>query len=111
MHRFCCNISELRAVEFTNSAAIICQNPKMTAINSCIEVDLTGQVCADSIGERLYSGVGGQIDFMSGAAQGLDGLGKPIIAMQSATKRGESKIVPVLKSGMRLYQFVYRPLL
>lgn len=91
--------SEMRDVEFTNNVAIICQNPRMTAINSCIEVDLTGQVCADSIGERLYSGFGGQIDFIRGAAVGLDGEGKAIIAMPSATRRGESKIVPILKSG------------
>lgn len=90
---------EMRDVEFTNNVAIICQNPRMTAINSCIEVDLTGQVCADSIGERLYSGFGGQIDFIRGAAVGLDGEGKAIIAMPSATRRGESKIVPILKSG------------
>ncbi|KAK3101047.1 hypothetical protein FSP39_000556 [Pinctada imbricata] len=90
---------EMRDVEFTNSTSIICQNPKMTAINSCIEVDLTGQVCADSIGPRMYSGFGGQIDFIRGAALGLDGQGKPIIAMPSATKKGESKIVPELKYG------------
>lgn len=93
----------MRDVEFTNNVAIICQNPRMTAINSCIEVDLTGQVCADSIGERLYSGFGGQIDFIRGAAIGLDGEGKAIIAMPSATRRGESKIVPILKSG-KFYQ-------
>jgi acyl-CoA hydrolase len=58
---------------------------KVTAINSCIEVDLTGQVCADSIGEVMYSGFGGQIDFIRGAALGLDGKGKPIIAMPSVT--------------------------
>jgi acyl-CoA hydrolase len=57
-------------VAFTNSTAVICQNPKVTAINSCIEVDLTGQVCADSIGEVMYSGFGGQIDFIRGAALG-----------------------------------------
>lgn len=101
------NFSEMRDVEFTNNVAIICQNPRMTAINSCIEVDLTGQVCADSIGERLYSGFGGQIDFIRGAAVGLDGEGKAIIAMPSATRRGESKIVPILKSGMfnKLFNF------
>lgn len=86
-------------VSFTNSTAVICQNPKVTAINSCIEVDLGGQVCADSIGERIYSGFGGQIDFISGAALSLDGRGKPIIAMTSSTKRGESKIVNMLKNG------------
>ncbi|XP_071163329.1 succinyl-CoA:acetate/propanoyl-CoA:succinate CoA transferase-like [Mytilus edulis] len=90
---------EMCDVSFTNSTAVICQNPKVTAINSCIEVDLGGQVCADSIGERIYSGFGGQIDFISGAALSLDGRGKPIIAMTSSTKRGESKIVNMLKNG------------
>lgn len=86
-------------ISFVNQVAIVAQNPKVTAINSCIEVDLTGQVCADSIGTRMYSGVGGQIDFMRGAALGTDGLGKPILAMPSATSKGESKIVPILKQG------------
>lgn len=71
----------------------------MTAINSCIEIDITGQVNSDSIGTRIYSGFGGQVDFINGAAQGLDGKGKPIIALASVTKNGESKIVPFLKPG------------
>jgi acyl-CoA hydrolase len=95
-------VSEMCDVAFTNNTAVICQNPKVTAINSCIEVDLTGQVCADSIGEVIYSGFGGQIDFMQGAALGLDGRGKPIIAIPSTTKRGESKIVNMLKPGKKL---------
>lgn len=74
----------------------------MTAINSCIEVDLTGQICSDSIGTRMYSGFGGQVDFIRGAAEGLDGKGKPIIALPSATNKGQSKIVPTLKQGMLL---------
>ncbi|CAH1775592.1 unnamed protein product [Owenia fusiformis] len=86
-------------IEFVNNTAIICQNPKVTAINSCIEVDVTGQVVSDSIGARMYSGVGGQIDFIRGAALGLDGLGMPILALPSQTKRGESKIVGYLKEG------------
>lgn len=86
-------------VGFVNLVSIISQNPKVTAINSCIEVDLTGQVVSDSIGTRLYSGVGGQVDFLRGAALGSDGLGKPILALNSVTKRGESKIVPFLKQG------------
>ncbi|XP_060583073.1 4-hydroxybutyrate coenzyme A transferase-like [Ruditapes philippinarum] len=90
---------EMCDVAFTNNSAVICQNPKVTAINSCIEVDLTGQICADSIGTRIYSGFGGQIDFIRGAAICLDGRGKPIIAMPSATRRGETKIVPTLKLG------------
>jgi len=86
-------------VSFVNSVPIIAQNPKVTAINSCIEVDITGQVVSDSIGNRMYSGVGGQVDFIRGAAVCRDGLGKPILAMPSVTSRGESKIVPYLKKG------------
>ena len=69
----------------------------MVAINSAVEIDLTGQVCADSIGPRQYSGVGGQMDFIRGAA--LSQGGKPIIAMPSMTRKGISKIVPYLKEG------------
>ena len=76
---------------------MIRRNPKVTAVNSAIEVDLTGQVCADSIGTYQYSGVGGQMDFIRGASLSEDG--KPIIALPSTTKRGESKIVPFLKEG------------
>ncbi|KAL9953208.1 hypothetical protein ACROYT_G040586 [Oculina patagonica] len=86
-------------VGFVNLVSIIAQNPKVTAINSCIEVDLTGQVVSDSIGTRMYSGVGGQVDFLRGAALGHDGLGKPILALNSVTSRGESKITPFLKEG------------
>ncbi|XP_064099010.1 4-hydroxybutyrate coenzyme A transferase-like [Macrobrachium nipponense] len=86
-------------VSFVNNIPIIAENPKVTAINSCIEVDLTGQVVSDSIGTRMYSGVGGQVDFLRGAAVCRDGLGKPILAMPSVTSRGESKIVPFLKQG------------
>lgn len=82
---------------YTNDTAIIRQNPKVTAINSALEIDLSGQVCADSIGYRMYSGVGGQMDFIRGAA--LSHGGKPIIAMPSTTNKGESKIVPFLKPG------------
>lgn len=82
---------------YTNSAHIISQNPKVTAINSGIEVDLTGQVCSDSIGSRIYSGVGGQMDFIRGAA--LSKGGKPIIALPATTKDGTSKIVCQLKPG------------
>lgn len=86
-------------VGWVNSTAIISQNPRVTAINSCIEVDLTGQVVSDSIGTRIYSGVGGQVDFIRGASLGTDGLGKPIIALCSNTRKNESKIVPFLKQG------------
>lgn len=82
---------------YTNNTHVIAQNPKVVAINSAIEIDLTGQVCSDSIGSRIYSGVGGQMDFIRGAA--LSQGGKPIIAMPSKTSSGESKIVPFLKPG------------
>uniref|UniRef100_A0A1I8INC2 Acetyl-CoA hydrolase n=1 Tax=Macrostomum lignano TaxID=282301 RepID=A0A1I8INC2_9PLAT len=90
---------ELCDIHFVNKVAIISQNPRVTAINSCIEIDLTGQVVSDSIGPRIYSGVGGQIDFMRGAALSSDGLGVPIIALQSSTKKGGSKIVPFIREG------------
>ena len=84
-------------IAYINDTAIIRQNPKVTAINSAIEVDMTGQVCADSIGTYHYSGVGGQMDFMRGAS--LSTRGKPIIALPSTTKKGIARIVPVLKQG------------
>ncbi|MBS1797567.1 MAG: acetyl-CoA hydrolase/transferase family protein [Acidobacteria bacterium] len=84
-------------VAYVNDPAVIRRNPKVTAINSAIEIDLTGQVCADSIGTRVYSGVGGQIDFIRGAS--LSEGGKPIIALPSVTGKGESKITPFLKQG------------
>lgn len=82
---------------YTNDTALIRQNPKVTAINSAIEIDLTGQVCADSIGTYQYSGVGGQMDFIRGAS--LSEGGKPIIAMPSTTNKGISKITSFLKEG------------
>lgn len=82
---------------YVNDGSIIRTNPRVVAINSAIEIDLTGQVCADSIGTRLYSGVGGQMDFMRGAA--LSEGGKPVIALGSVTGKGDSKIVPFLKQG------------
>lgn len=88
---------DMRESSFVNDTAVIRRNPKMTAINSAIEVDLTGQVCADSIGAKMYSGVGGQMDFIRGAA--LSDGGKAIIALPSVTKKGESRIVPFLKQG------------
>jgi acyl-CoA hydrolase len=84
-------------IAYTNDTAVIRRNPKVTAINSAIEVDLTGQVCADSIGDRHYSGVGGQMDFIRGAA--LSEGGKPIIALPSVTSKGEPRIVSYLKPG------------
>lgn len=84
-------------VAYVNDTAVIRRNPKVTAINSAIEVDLTGQVCADSIGYRQFSGVGGQMDFIRGAL--LSPGGKPIIALPSSTRRGESRLVAALKPG------------
>jgi acyl-CoA hydrolase len=84
-------------VSYVNDTSVIRKNKRVSAINSAIEIDLTGQVCADSIGTKIYSGVGGQMDFMRGAA--LSEKGKPIIALNAATHAGISKIVPVLTSG------------
>jgi Acetyl-CoA hydrolase len=84
-------------VGYTNSIDIISKNPKVTSINSALQVDLTGQVCADSLGTKFYSGVGGQIDFIRGASCSLGG--KPIIAMPSVTNKGVSKIASVLNLG------------
>ncbi|MBY0245371.1 MAG: 4-hydroxybutyrate CoA-transferase [Sphingobacteriaceae bacterium] len=88
---------ELRESSYVNDTSVIRKNPKMIAINSAIEVDITGQVCADSIGSRMYSGVGGQMDFIRGAS--LSEGGKAIIALPSITKNGDSRIVPFLKQG------------
>ncbi len=91
------------AIEFhpcdrTNDTSLIRKNPKVCAINAAIELDLTGQVCADSIGHRIYSGIGGQMDFIHGAA--LSPGGKPIIALPSTAAGGKvSRIVPTLKQG------------
>jgi len=84
-------------VSFVNDTSVIRRNPKAVAINSAIEVDLTGQVCADSIGIYQYSGIGGQMDFMRGAS--LSEGGKPVIALPSVTSKGISRIVPLLKPG------------
>jgi len=89
---------EMHPVDYTNDTAIIRRNARMTAINSAIQVDLTGQVCADSMGTHLYSGVGGQMDFMRGAA--LSAGGKPIIALPSTARQGTvSRIVATLAEG------------
>jgi len=84
-------------IQYVNDTKVIRKLPKMTTINSAIEVDITGQVSADSIGIRMYSGVGGQMDFMRGSS--LSEGGKPIIALPSITARGESKIAALLKPG------------
>lgn len=83
--------------DYVNNPTIIARNKKVISINSAIEVDLTGQVCADSIGPKIISGVGGQIDYIRGAS--LSEGGKPIIAITSRTKNGISRIVPFLKEG------------
>lgn len=93
-------VVEMHPTEYVNDPFIIAQNERMVAINSAIEIDLTGQVCSDSIGPRLYSGVGGQVDFIYGASRSKGGI--PIIAMPStAVVKGQtvSKIVPTLKPG------------
>ncbi|GHV66766.1 4-hydroxybutyrate CoA-transferase [Bacteroidia bacterium] len=84
-------------VSYTNDPCIIARQPKVTAINSALSVDITGQVNADSIGTKFYSGCGGQLDFIRGAAASEGG--KPIIALPSITNKGISKIAPVLLSG------------
>jgi 4-hydroxybutyrate CoA-transferase len=92
---------EMRRTEYVNDPFVVAQNDRMVAINAAIEVDLTGQVCADSIGPRLYSAVGGQLDFVYGASRSRGGV--PIIAMPSSSELRDgtvaSKIVPMLKQG------------
>ncbi|MBS3945975.1 MAG: 4-hydroxybutyrate CoA-transferase, partial [Melioribacter sp.] len=91
-------IFEFHPQEYVNDPFLISKNYKMVAINSSIEVDLTGQVCSDSIGTIFYSGIGGQVDFVRGAAHSEGG--KPIIALPAATKDLKfSRIVPTLKPG------------
>ncbi len=84
-------------IAYVNDTKVIRKNDRVVSINSAIEIDLTGQVCADSIGTRMYSGVGGQMDFIRGAT--LSPGGKAILALPSTTRRGESRIVPFLKPG------------
>ena len=87
----------MKDIKYVNNSWIIAQNPHMKAINSAVEVDLTGQICADSIGTRIWSGTGGQVDFVKGAV--MSEGGKSITAFASQTKYGGSKIVPVLHEG------------
>ena len=84
-------------ISYVNDTSLMRQNPMVTAINSAIEIDLTGQICSDSIGTYQYSGIGGQMDFIHGAS--LSEGGKPIIAIPSQTSKGISRIVPFLKEG------------
>jgi acyl-CoA hydrolase len=89
---------EFHPCDRTNDTSLIRRNDKVVAINSCLQVDLTGQVCADSIGHRIYSGIGGQMDFIRGAA--LSRGGKPILALRSTASGGKiSRIVPELNPG------------
>jgi acyl-CoA hydrolase len=89
---------EFHGCDRTNDTALIRKNPRVTAINSALEIDLTGQVCADSIGHRIFSGIGGQMDFVRGAA--LSKGGKPVIALPSTASGGTvSRITPMLKTG------------
>ncbi len=91
-------IFEMRPTEYVNDPFIIAQNERMVSINSALEVDLTGQVCADSIGTQIYSGVGGQVDFVRGASRSKGGM--TFIALPSTAKNGSlSRIVPQLKPG------------
>lgn len=90
-------IVQLLDITYVNDTSVIRKLSKMTAINSAVEIDLTGQVCADSIGEKMFSGVGGQMDFVRGAS--LSDGGKPIFALPSTTSKGQSRIVPTLKTG------------
>jgi len=84
-------------IGYVNNPTVIARNPKVHAINSAVEIDLTGQVCADSVGSRIVSGVGGQMDFMRGAA--LSRGGKPILALTSRTKSGAPRLVSTLAKG------------
>jgi acyl-CoA hydrolase len=87
----------MRDIAYTNDPWTIARNPRVVSINSATEIDLTGQVSADSIGERIYSGTGGQLDFVRGAK--LSEGGKAIIALASRTSKGAPKIVPTLRPG------------
>lgn len=87
----------MREIKYTNDPWTIAQNDNMISINSAVEIDLTGQICADSIGTRIFSGTGGQLDFVRGAKMSKGG--KAIIALASRTNKGKSKIVPVLQPG------------
>lgn len=89
---------EFHPTEYTNDPSVVAKNDRMVAINSAIEVDFTGQVCSDSMGTRIYSGFGGQLDFIRGARRSVGG--KPVIALPSTAARGTvSRIVPTLKPG------------
>lgn len=88
---------QMRDIKYTNDPCVIAQNDNVVSLNSAVEIDLTGQVCADSIGTRIFSGTGGQLDFVRGAKMSKGG--KAVIALASRTNKGMSKIVPMLKPG------------
>ena len=91
-------IFEFHPTAYTNDPGLIARNDNMVAINSALQIDLTGQVCSDSIGNQFYSGIGGQVDFLRGASRSKGG--KPIIAISSTAKKGTiSRIVPMLDPG------------
>uniref|UniRef100_A0A0N4ZJF4 Acetyl-CoA hydrolase n=1 Tax=Parastrongyloides trichosuri TaxID=131310 RepID=A0A0N4ZJF4_PARTI len=90
---------EIHCSSYTNNVEVVAKQPKMTCINSGIEIDLTGQIASESIGNKFYSGFGGQVDFMTGAGMAYDNKGKAIIAMTSRTTKGKPKIVPNLTEG------------
>ena len=87
----------MKDIGYVNDPWVISRNPRVTSINSATEIDLTGQVCADSIGTRIFSGTGGQLDFVRGASMSEGGVS--IIALASRTKKGAPKIVPFLHPG------------
>lgn len=87
----------MKEIKYTNDPCVIAQIDNMISINSAVEVDLTGQVCADSIGTRIFSGTGGQLDFIRGAKMSKGG--KAIIALATRTNKGKPKIVPLLQPG------------
>jgi acetyl-CoA hydrolase len=91
---------ELHRTEYVNDPFVIAQNERMVAINSAIEVDLTGQVCADSIGPKLYSGVGGQLDFIYGASRSKGGV--PIIALPSTTTLRDGTLITRIAAMLKL---------
>jgi len=93
----------MRPVDYVNNPAIVAQNTNLVCINSCLAVDFMGQVVSDSIGTKQFSGVGGQVDFVRGAAMSLDGKGKAVIAMPSVANKKDgtmvSKITPYIDHG------------
>ena len=89
---------EFHPTAYTNNPVLVARNDNMVAVNSALQIDLTGQVCSDSLGNQFYSGIGGQVDFLRGS--GLSKGGKPIIALASTAKHDSlSRIVPALSSG------------